>query len=126
MFVLFFVLPILTSPINFIQLFFMLVNHRVNGNINYVYRFVLQQLVSTVLAIFTIQGTSSKVTLVEMPALQEIKSRLDLSKDLRPPTPGHLTTLRIKSELGDQMYVLKMKHTETIEFVYAYCVCVCV
>ena len=46
--------------------------------------------------------------------LQEIKSRLDVSEDLRPPTPGHLTTLRIKSELGDQMYVLKMKHTETI------------
>ena len=60
------------------------------------------------------QGTSSKVTLVETPVLQEIKSRLDLSEDLRPPTPSHLTTLRIKSELGDQMYVLKMKHTETI------------
>ena len=60
------------------------------------------------------QGTSSKVTLVETPALQEIKDRLDLSEDLRPPTPGHLTTLRVKSELGDQMYVLKMKYTETI------------
>ena len=46
--------------------------------------------------------------------LQEIKSRLDLSEDQRPPTPGHLTTLRIKSELGDKMYVLKMKYTETI------------
>ena len=74
------------------------------------------------------------MTLVETPALQEIKSRLDLSEDLRPPTPGHLTTLRIKSELGDQMYVLKMKHTETIGDVkkllnklrYSYCMCVTV
>lgn len=46
--------------------------------------------------------------------LQEIKSRLDLNEDSRPPTPGNLTTLRIKSELGEQMYVLKMKCTETI------------
>ena len=59
---------------------------------------------------------------------------MDLSEDLRPPTPGHLTTLRIKSELGDQMYVLKMKHTETIGDVKkllnklrcSYCVCVTV
>ena len=51
---------------------------------------------------------------METPVLQELKSRLDLSEDCRPPTPGHLTTLRIKSELGDKMYVLKMKYTETI------------
>ena len=60
------------------------------------------------------------MTLIETPALQEIRSRLDLSEDLRPPTPGHLTTLRIKSELGDQMYVLKMKYTETIGDVKQY------
>lgn len=52
--------------------------------------------------------------MVETPVLQEIKSRLDVSEDLRPPTPGNLTTLRIKSELGDQTYVLKMKCSETI------------
>ena len=72
---------------------------------------------------------------METPVLQEIKSRLDVSEDLRPPTPAHLTTLRIKSENGDQvsfkirphdchviiylirlqMYILKMKYHDSIE-----------
>ena len=58
-----------------------------------------------------------------------------MSEDLRPPTPAHLTTLRIKSENGDQvsfkirphdchviiylirlqMYILKMKYHDSIE-----------
>ena len=30
-------------------------------------------------------------------------SRLDLTEDLRPPTPAHVTTLRIKSVTGHKV-----------------------
>lgn len=55
-----------------------------------------------------------KLQLVETGALEEIRSRLELAEDDRPPTPAHLTTLRIKTEDGQQTYVLKMKSSETI------------
>lgn len=40
---------------------------------------------------------------METPVLQEIRSRLDLTEDLRPPTPSHTTTLRVKSEQAEQV-----------------------
>ena len=44
------------------------------------------------------------MTLVETPVLQEIRSRLDVTEGLRPPTPSHTTTLRVKSEQDEQVY----------------------
>lgn len=46
------------------------------------------------------------MTLVETPVLQEIRSRLDVTEGLRPPTPSHTTTLRVKSEQDEQVYTL--------------------
>ena len=40
---------------------------------------------------------------METPVLQEIRSRLDLTEDLRPPTPSHTTTLRVRSEQAEQV-----------------------
>ena len=48
-------------------------------------------------------GGGGGVTLVETPVLQEIRSRLDVTESLRPPTPSHTTTLRVKSEQGEQV-----------------------
>ena len=48
-------------------------------------------------------GGGGGVTLVETPVLQEIRSRLDVTEGLRPPTPSHTTTLRVKSEQGEQV-----------------------
>ena len=50
-------------------------------------------------------GGGGGVTLVETPVLQEIRSRLDVTEGLRPPTPSHTTTLRVKSEQGEQVYM---------------------
>ena len=44
-----------------------------------------------------------KLMLVETEVLEELKNRLDFTEDLRPPTPSHLITLRIKDEKGDQV-----------------------
>lgn len=38
--------------------------------------------------------------------LVEMKSRLELAEDERPPTPSHLTTLRIKTEDGEQVSIV--------------------
>ena len=41
---------------------------------------------------------------METPVLQEIRSRLDVTEGLRPPTPSHTTTLRVKSEQDEQVH----------------------
>ena len=46
------------------------------------------------------------MTLVETPVLQEIRSRLDVTEGLRPPTPSHTTTLRVKSEQDEQVHYI--------------------
>ncbi len=43
------------------------------------------------------------MTLVETDVLEEMKSRLDLTEEVRPPTPSSLTTLRIKAETGEHV-----------------------
>ena len=41
--------------------------------------------------------------------------RLEKDELERPPSSRDVTTLRIKSETGDQTYVLKMKFSQTIQ-----------
>ncbi|XP_066573757.1 UBX domain-containing protein 11 [Amia ocellicauda] len=60
------------------------------------------------------QAQGSRVTLIETPALQALKQRLELSEDIRPPTPANVSTLRVKSEDGEQTYIVKMLFSETI------------
>lgn len=43
-----------------------------------------------------------------------------MEESMRPETPRDITTLRIKSETGNNTYVLKMKFTETIADVRKY------
>ncbi|XP_078540137.1 UBX domain-containing protein 11 isoform X2 [Lissotriton helveticus] len=54
------------------------------------------------------------VTLVDTPALTALQERLKVEEQNRPPTAPNLTTLRVKSEHGDQTYIVKMLFTETI------------
>ncbi|KAM4633813.1 UBX domain-containing protein 11 [Polymixia lowei] len=66
-----------------------------------------------------LQGSSdaqnnNSVTLIDTPALQAMKERLEISDSHRPPSAHDVTTLRVKSEDGDHSYVLKMRFTETI------------
>lgn len=44
-----------------------------------------------------------KLKLVETGVLEEMRSRLELAEDERPPTPAHLATLRVKTEDGEQV-----------------------
>ncbi|XP_069478947.1 UBX domain-containing protein 11 isoform X2 [Ambystoma mexicanum] len=57
----------------------------------------------------------SAVILVETPALTALQERLKVEPQNRPPSAQNLTTLRVKSERGDQTYIMKMLFTETIE-----------
>ncbi|KAL5457531.1 hypothetical protein EMCRGX_G034801 [Ephydatia muelleri] len=57
---------------------------------------------------------NTKVTLVDTPVVCEIKHRVDTADSNRPITPAHMTTIRVKSENGDQTYILKMRYTDTI------------
>ncbi|CAG2231549.1 unnamed protein product [Mytilus edulis] len=54
------------------------------------------------------------VTVVETETVNELKKRLELEESVRPSTPRNITTLRIKSETGNQTYILKMKFNETV------------
>lgn len=65
-------------------------------------------------------GSPNNVTLVETEVVQEMKERLQIDKSKRPPTPRDITTLRIKSESGDQTYVLKMHFNDTVGHVRQY------
>ncbi len=51
---------------------------------------------------------------VETAAVKEMKQRLEKAENVRPPSSRDITTLRIKSEQGEQTYILKMKFSETI------------
>ncbi|XP_069051680.1 UBX domain-containing protein 11 isoform X1 [Lepisosteus oculatus] len=65
-----------------------------------------------------LEGTSStqsrSVVLIETPALQAMKQRLEMSVANRPPTPQNISTLRVKSEDGEQTFIVKMLFSETI------------
>ena len=58
--------------------------------------------------------STNTLTVVDTPVVVEMKERLAIEKRKRPPTPRNLTTLRIKSERGDHVYVLKMRFRDTI------------
>ncbi|XP_013409102.1 UBX domain-containing protein 11 [Lingula anatina] len=66
------------------------------------------------------EDKQNSVTLVETDVVKEMKERLDMDQSSRPPSARNLTTLRIKSESGDQTYILKMKSTDTIGKVRQY------
>ena len=40
--------------------------------------------------------------------------RMEKEESQRPPSSREVTTLRIKSDQGDQTYILKMKFSQTI------------
>uniref|UniRef100_A0A8C4YVK0 UBX domain-containing protein 11 n=1 Tax=Gopherus evgoodei TaxID=1825980 RepID=A0A8C4YVK0_9SAUR len=65
----------------------------------------------------TLQGSdgtrSNEVILVETPSLKAMKERLKADEQGQPPAPN-ISTLRIKSENGEQTYIVKMLFTETI------------
>uniref|UniRef100_A0A674J7I1 UBX domain-containing protein 11 n=1 Tax=Terrapene triunguis TaxID=2587831 RepID=A0A674J7I1_9SAUR len=60
-----------------------------------------------------IKETLNEVILVEMPSLAAMKERLKADEQDQPPAPN-ISTLRIKSENGEQTYIVKMLFTETI------------
>jgi len=67
-----------------------------------------------------VEEVKNDVIVVETDVVKEMKSRLVIPKQNRPPTPGKYTTLRIKSENGNNTYVLKMKYGNTIQDVKDY------
>ncbi|XP_029427107.1 UBX domain-containing protein 11 isoform X2 [Rhinatrema bivittatum] len=56
----------------------------------------------------------SSIVLVETPSLTAMKERLEMDEENRPPSASNISTLRIKSESGDQTYIVKMHFSETI------------
>lgn len=54
--------------------------------------------------IFMQGGGVPPLQLVETAALEEMQSRLSVREEDRPPTPSHLTTLRVKTRDGEQVY----------------------
>uniref|UniRef100_A0A8C0IRJ9 UBX domain-containing protein 11 n=1 Tax=Chelonoidis abingdonii TaxID=106734 RepID=A0A8C0IRJ9_CHEAB len=60
-----------------------------------------------------IKETLNEVILVETPSLKAMKERLKADEQGQPPAPN-ISTLRIKSENGEQTYIVKMLFTETI------------
>nr|XP_014342678.1 PREDICTED: UBX domain-containing protein 11 isoform X1 [Latimeria chalumnae] len=57
---------------------------------------------------------STSVVLIETPVLITMKERLKMDEQSRPPSAKEISTLRLKSENGEQTYILKMQFTETI------------
>ena len=51
-------------------------------------------------------GSSTGLTLVETTALKEMKNRLEMAENVRPPTPVHLVTLRIKADSANGEQVM--------------------
>ena len=49
-----------------------------------------------------------------------MENRLEKEESKRPPSSREVTTLRIKSDQGDQTYILKMKFSQTIGDVKKY------
>ncbi|KAI3360428.1 hypothetical protein L3Q82_002330 [Scortum barcoo] len=67
----------------------------------------------------TLQGSSdpqssNSVILIDTPALQAIKERMQTSTPARPPSARDVITLKVKSEDGNHTYILKMYLSETI------------
>ncbi|CAB3977295.1 UBX domain-containing 11-like [Paramuricea clavata] len=62
----------------------------------------------------------SQVTVIDTPVIQEIKTRVQSGGDRPLSVNYNVTTLRIKSEKGDQTYILKLKFTDTIASVRKY------
>lgn len=58
--------------------------------------------------------SSGSVILIDTPALQEMKERLQTLKVERPVSSRDVTTLKMRSEDGNCTYVLKMNFSETI------------
>ncbi|XP_036395503.1 UBX domain-containing protein 11 [Megalops cyprinoides] len=52
--------------------------------------------------------------LIDTPALQDMKKRLEARGSPRTPSPSDVTMLRVRSEDGEQTYLLKMRLSETI------------
>ncbi|XP_074659681.1 UBX domain-containing protein 11-like [Tubulanus polymorphus] len=60
------------------------------------------------------------VKLLQTKAVVDMKQRLNVNEDDRPVSARDVTTLRIKSETGDETFVLKMKFHETIQDIRNY------
>ncbi|XP_056300342.1 UBX domain-containing protein 11 isoform X2 [Pseudoliparis swirei] len=58
--------------------------------------------------------SSNSVILVDTPALQVIQERLQTSSPVRPSSARDVITLKVKSEDGNQTYILKMCFSETM------------
>ncbi|XP_033879933.1 UBX domain-containing protein 11-like [Acipenser ruthenus] len=71
-----------------------------------------------------LQGSSSSpspsVILIETPSLVALKERLEVDEKSRPATAKDVSTLRVKSEDGEQTFILKMHFSETIGQLRAY------
>ncbi|XP_069130862.1 UBX domain-containing protein 11-like isoform X3 [Argopecten irradians] len=61
-------------------------------------------------------GTSTvpPVTVVDTDVVKDMRKRLEIEESRRPSTPRDISTLRVKSDSGNQTYILKMKFWETI------------
>ena len=62
----------------------------------------------------------SQVSVIDTPVIQEIKSRAQSGTDRPLSASYNVATLRIKSQKGDQTYILKLKFTDTIASVRKY------
>ncbi|XP_074510246.1 UBX domain-containing protein 11 [Sebastes fasciatus] len=58
--------------------------------------------------------SSNSVILIDTPALQAMKYRLQMSSPDRPSSARDVITLKVKSEDGNHTYILKMSFSETI------------
>lgn len=64
------------------------------------------------------QVQPNKVKIVETTVVNEMKDRLKLNEEDRPPSSRNVTTLRIKDE--NEEFILKMKYTDKISDVRRY------
>ncbi|CAD5114711.1 DgyrCDS3754 [Dimorphilus gyrociliatus] len=60
----------------------------------------------------------NKVKIIETTVVSEMKDRLKVSEENRPPSSRYVTTLRIKDD--NQEYILKMKYTDRVSDVRRY------
>ncbi|XP_060063648.1 UBX domain-containing protein 11-like isoform X2 [Ylistrum balloti] len=60
------------------------------------------------------KSTVPPVTVVDTDVVKDMRKRLELEESKRPSTPRDISTLRVKSDSGNQTYILKMKFWETI------------
>ncbi|XP_033741236.1 UBX domain-containing protein 11-like isoform X2 [Pecten maximus] len=60
------------------------------------------------------KATGPPVTVVDTDVVKDMRKRLEMEESRRPSTPRDISTLRVKSDSGNQTYILKMKFWETI------------